>query len=113
MTHRIPEVRLTEDGHVAVRTGDDDWMVLHPEGEITLLDSSELPDDAPRLAPARPASGDQIETVAQLLHERRHRAGTGHLCGPCRDEATAIAAVFAPAAFAQPGARHAFADGTD
>jgi hypothetical protein len=34
---------------------------------------------------------DRIETAAQVLHNRRHRAGTGKSCGRCRDDARAVA----------------------
>lgn len=40
---------------------------------------------------------DRIEAAAQLLHERRHRAGSAQVCGRCRADATAVAAAFWPA----------------
>ena len=36
---------------------------------------------------------DRVETAAQVLHDRRHRAGTAHTCGRCREDAAAVAAV--------------------
>lgn len=38
----------------------------------------------------RQADPDRIETAAQILHSRHHRAGTANTCGSCRDDATAI-----------------------
>lgn len=61
---KIPEVRLTENGDVAVRFGEVNWMVLDPDGETTVLDASELPDDAP-----------QLTVVTQELRHVVRRAG--------------------------------------
>ncbi|MBN9108588.1 MAG: hypothetical protein J0I34_07375 [Pseudonocardia sp.] len=36
---------------------------------------------------------DVVETAAQVLHDRRHRAGTGQVCDECRDLVRAIADV--------------------
>jgi hypothetical protein len=36
---------------------------------------------------------DAVETAAQVLHQRRHRAGTASSCGRCRDDARAVADV--------------------
>ncbi|MGD9991107.1 hypothetical protein [Pseudonocardia sp.] len=36
---------------------------------------------------------DVVETAAQTLHDRRHRAGTGHVCDGCRADAQAVAEV--------------------
>lgn len=49
-------------------------------------------------SPPRPAvpdtsTADRIETAAQVLHSRRHRAGYGQVCTPCRQDAAAVAAV--------------------
>lgn len=38
-------------------------------------------------------SSDAVETAAQVLHSRRHRAGTAGVCGSCRDDARAVADV--------------------
>lgn len=38
-------------------------------------------------------SADRVETAAQVLHDRRHRAGTAHTCDRCREDAAAVAAV--------------------
>lgn len=46
---------------------------------------------AATLAP--PSAAERIETAAQVLHGRRHRAGTAHTCGRCREDAAAVAAV--------------------
>lgn len=38
-------------------------------------------------------TSDAVETAAQLIHSARHRAGTGSVCGPCRDLAVRVAEV--------------------
>ncbi|WP_141566537.1 hypothetical protein [Pseudonocardia sp. N23] len=38
-------------------------------------------------------AADRVETAAQLLHSRRHRAGLGSVCGACRDVVREIADV--------------------
>lgn len=38
-------------------------------------------------------AADRVETAAQLLHSRRHRAGLGSVCGACREMVREIADV--------------------
>lgn len=53
--------------------------------------------------PTEPAD-DRVETVARVLHGRRHRAGHAHTCDRCRADArVAVAALTADAA--PPGTR--------
>jgi hypothetical protein len=70
-------VRVARRG-LAPAVDDERWQ-LTPAGRLALSD------------PTVPA-GDRIEVAAQLLHERRHRAGHGQVCTPCRDDAAALVA---------------------
>lgn len=37
---------------------------------------------------------ERIETVAQLIHEQRHRLGSGKVCDGCRELARSIERVY-------------------
>jgi hypothetical protein len=41
----------------------------------------------------RPDVDDRMETAAQLLHERRHRMGSGQECDQCREDVRVVAEV--------------------
>lgn len=49
------------------------------------------------------ALAERIETAAQLIHDARHRAGSGQVCGGCRDLARTVAGVLTqPATLTDP-----------
>jgi hypothetical protein len=61
----LPEVRLLESGDVAIRL-DVGYVAISADGDVTVLDPSEMPDEAPRLLPALPETPIRASVRAEL-----------------------------------------------
>jgi hypothetical protein len=52
--------------------------------------------------PPNDTPNDRAETAAQLIHERRHRAGSAQVCDDCRSLAEQIDRLYRPATVIRP-----------